>query len=313
MAEGGDGKPKRKKTKITHTEYQIELLERLGANISQVERGQLGILKERKRLMAELGIECKATVEPNFPPPSNSFTTNQVLHANSQTAEKRVRDVVQSFSGSDQHDDSDDFETEMSEVGKDTVSEPDQSEVRKTLKKKCGQGVSGPFVLFGEQKRKELDLIDPNAKLDKKSLQDLWDKMPDDEKKVFSEKYLLEKESAGDKFRSNITMQRMSSEERKLKKKERDKLSRNNKKQASMIKTEEENALKERLEEIIIAKEKKLAELVTYVENLKLDNAEYQKMNHGVGVSVVEKDIELSIIKEHYKNLHKIHKSCKDK
>ena len=53
--------------KVTQLEYQIMILERMGPNISSIERNKLRNLKEQKKIMAEQGIELKGTVVPRFP------------------------------------------------------------------------------------------------------------------------------------------------------------------------------------------------------------------------------------------------------
>ena len=60
--------PKSERQKMTHTDYQIELLLKMGAEETEVGRRQLSSLKERKSLMAELGIVNVATIVPKFPP-----------------------------------------------------------------------------------------------------------------------------------------------------------------------------------------------------------------------------------------------------
>ena len=53
--------------KMTHIDYQIEMLLQMGAERTEIGRRQLSSLKERKCLMADLGIENKATIVPKFP------------------------------------------------------------------------------------------------------------------------------------------------------------------------------------------------------------------------------------------------------
>ena len=85
---------------------------------------------------------------------------------------------------------------------------------------------------------------------------------------------------------------------------------RRSKKEVIVLKVKDDETLKEKMEEIIVAKENKLSEVITYVGGLEDEVLNLQKMNKEAVQSVVVKDLEILVLKEQYKNLHKLHKNC---
>ena len=76
------------------------------------------------------------------------------------------------------------------------------------------------------------------------------------------------------------------------------------------MKAKEEKALKAKMKEIIASKERKLSENITYVGSLKVDVQKIEDLNKDAVQSLVQKDLEILVLKEQYKNLHRLHKTC---
>jgi Glu-tRNA(Gln) amidotransferase subunit E-like FAD-binding protein len=102
----------------------------------------------------------------------------------------------------------------------------------------------------------------------------------------------------------------LSKIDKKARKKVADKQYRERRSKDQEVKKKEEDSLKEKLEEIVVAKTEKAEQMSKYVENLKYEMHKIQKLKKEAIEKVIEKDVELMVLKEQFKALHKIHKSC---
>ena len=317
----------KKGQKMTHIDYQIQMLVQMGAESSEIGRVQLSSLNERKSLMAELGIENKATLVSKFPF-SKSFTENSVGKESSSGAPNvsslvlpkpisstcpKPRSSISLKAMDDQRSKTlqpknvVQVQTRVPEV-----VEPESFIVStdKNLNKRSSQGVPSAYFLFLQDEREKLSKTDPLATIDRKALILTWKKMNDFDKKKFNDKVLSMKASLGKKYREDIRKKSLSDIEKKKRKKETDMKYRRTKKEAIVLKVKDDKTVKEKMEEIIVGKENKLSEVMTYVGGLKEEVLNLQKMNKEAVQSVVEKDLEILVLKEQYKNLHKLHKNC---
>ena len=81
-------------------------------------------------------------------------------------------------------------------------------------------------------------------------------------------------------------------------------------KENKLMKSEEDDEFTVKMKVILTAKENKLGDMITYLDCLKDEVEMTQRLNREVSLSVIEKDVETLVLKEQYKTLHKIHKSC---
>ena len=284
---------------MSQLDYKIELLERRGSELEEVERNQLTSLLERRTLMVKLGIENKATFVPKFPPIlRNKRKTGEILANISQEKES-----TGNLSDAGQVDAQDISIKELEIVS-------DGANNIKQVIHKSGQGVSSPYLLFVHQHRLELDEIDPEESLDLEALSNIWKKMDRHDKKEYYEKFASEKESIGVRYRKDIKANGLNEIEKQANRKETNKKYYKSIKENKLMKSEEDDEFTVKMKVILIAKENKLGDMMTYVESLKDEVEMTQRLNREVSLSVIEKDVETLVLKEQYKTLHKIHKSC---
>ena len=268
--------------KVTQLDYQIMILERMGPNISSIEKNKLRNLKEQKKILAEEGIESKGTVVPRFPPGFHN---------------KRIPEyVINSVEETDEMEDAEEVQVEHSQ----TVEKKNSS----------GQGVANSYVMFVQVEREKLVSKDPDAKLDQNVLQQTWRNMSGEEKKLYSDMVRKKKEEVGENFRKDIKKNSFSEEDKKARKKVADKAYRERKYKSLDVKKKEEDSLKAKLEEMVAQKSGKAEEMTKCVINLKSEFLKIQKMKKEVIERVVVKDVEMMVLKEQFKAIHKIHKGC---
>lgn len=268
--------------KVTQLDYQIMILERMGPNISSIEKNKLRNLKEQKKILAEEGIELKGTVVPRFPPGFHN---------------KRIPEyVINSVEETDEMEDAEEVQVEHSQ----TVEKKNSS----------GQGVASSYVMFVQVEREKLVSKDPDAKLDQNVLQQTWRNMSGEEKKLYSDMVRKKKEEVGENFRKDIKKNSFSEEDKKARKKVADKAYRERKYKSLDVKKKEEDSLKAKLEEMVAQKSGKAEEMTKCVINLKSEFLKIQKMKKEVIERVVVKDVEMMVLKEQFKAIHKIHKGC---
>lgn len=277
--------------KVTQLEYQIMILERMGPNISSIERNKLRNLKEQKKIMAEQGIELKGTVVPRFPRGSFDIRAGFRSECVTNSVEEALR------GGNEENEDAE----EEAQVANSKTEEKKNS---------SGQGVSSSYVMFLQVEREKLMVKDPGAKLDLDDLQKSWKNMGVEEKKVYSDMVRKKMEDVGENFRKDIKEKSLSKKEKKARKKVADKEYRERKNKILQVKKKEEDTMKAKLEEIVVGKSGRAAEMSKYVNNLKSEILKTQKMKKEVVERVVVKDVEIMVLKEQFKALHKIHKGC---
>ena len=161
---------KKKRQKVTQIDYQIEMLVEMGAEKTDAGRLQLSNLKERKSLMAELGIESKATLVPRFP---SKPLNKQGLKTLQLYNEEQIQPSPMALE-----------DLEVTEPGSGTVSSD------KSLNKTSSQGVPSAYFLFLQHEKDELSKIDPKATVDRKFLLLTWKKMDEADQKKFYDKGL---------------------------------------------------------------------------------------------------------------------------
>ena len=235
--------------KVTQLDYQIMILERMGPNISSIEKNKLRNLKEQKKILAEEGIELKGTVVPRFPPGFHN---------------KRIPEyVINSVEETDEMEDAEEVQVEHSQ----TVEKKNSS----------GQGVASSYVMFVQVEREKLVSKDPDAKLDQNVLQQTWRNMSGEEKKLYSDMVRKKKEEVGENFRKDIKKNSFSEEDKKARKKVADKAYRERKYKSLDVKKKEEDSLKAKLEEMVAQKSGKAEEMTKCVINLKSEFLKIQK------------------------------------
>ena len=65
-----------------------------------------------------------------------------------------------------------------------------------------------------------------------------------------------------------------------------------------------------KLREVLANKSSKKIEVATYVKHLEEELRQVKNSNKAAIKAVVEKDLEVMVLKEQYKNAHKLHKNC---
>ena len=121
----------------------------------------------------------------------------------------------------------------------------------------------------------------------------------------------FEKEAVGDNFRKDIRKNTLSMSERNERRKEANLKYYQSKKRDKDSGDSENETITKKLKEFVDNKETKLRNLVTFVEGLKSQVEKTKKLNKEVSLAVVEKDVEILVLKEKYKALHKLHSYCK--
>ena len=191
------------------------------------------------------------------------------------------------------------------------VTEPDTFCDKESSRRKSGQGFSSAFFHFKHKVRDELNKTDPNSKLNMKTLRDKWQAMDEENKSVFHEMARCEKEAIGDNFRKDIRENTLSMTERNERRKETNLKHYQSRKKDEESKSSENETIAKKLKEFVVTKETKLRHLTTFVESLKSQVEKNKELNKETSVAVMEKDVEILVLKEKYKALHKLHSSCK--
>ena len=155
--------------KVTQIDFQIELMERIGidSELSQVEINQLNSLRERKVLMAKLGIENKATIVPKFPAKQ---LTNKAIKVKSSVGEQIKSNSVALKSSKDDQS-REQVDPQCEEVIDNKILDSAGKKVS-VIKKKSGQGFSSPFLHFVHKNKLELNKISPGASVNKATLRE---------------------------------------------------------------------------------------------------------------------------------------------
>ena len=293
--------------KITQLDFQIINLEKMGPKISPLEKCKLDNLREQKCFMKENGIVLKPTMKPFQNVKSRGSRKQQVGHEIAETS-KLVSNVKTKPAPLEVDNQVSEKEDEVSKNG--TQMEFQVESRLKKNKGKVGVGGSSAFIMFVHYEREQLIMKNPKDKLDLPSVRLAWSKMSESEKTVFQDMAKLQKDKRNEELQSDIQSKTLSATEKKMRKKIADKKYRKRKGEEQSVKKVEDDSLKERLKEIILRKEEELQQMVNVVENLNSDIRNVQKKKQETVEKVVAKDVEILVMKEQYKALHKIHKSC---
>ena len=110
----------------------------------------------------------------------------------------------------------------------------------------------------------------------------------------------------------NIKGQEMSvcETEQRERRKVTDKKYYEKKTQMQLMKKNENEELKAKLEELVSVKKEKIDRKIKLVQNMKCDIKRIQMTKREVLDKVVEIDLELMVVKEQYKSIHKMHRYC---
>jgi len=260
---------------VTELDYQILLLEHK-KKLSTFERIKLDNLRERKQAMEEAGVELTATVVLD-----KATFEHQVESANTAEALNNETDQVLSKEASE-NDKNDPLDKKA--VGKSTL----------------GKGGISAYTMFLKQQREYLKKDKPGTKLDLTLAQEKWRKLSKSEKKSYANMAEKERKMSG----------RINTTEKKERKRLADKNYKERKKIEMKRKREEEISLLKKMNTMVNGKADKIAHLKSEIEQLKGESLKLQETKKSLAAELVEKDLELLLIKEKYKALHKIHKSC---
>ena len=270
-----------------------------------MEINQLNKLRERKLLIAKLGIQNKATIVTKFPAKQ---LTNKAIKVKSSAGEKIKSNSVTLKSSKDDQS-KEQVNPQFGEVIDNKLVDSAGKKVR-VRQKKSGQGFSSPFLHFVHKNKLELNKNSPGASVNKAALRKTWKTMDESGKKEFFDESLSEKLSIGIDYRKDIKDKSLGDVEKKERKAEHNRKYQECMKKKNVLKTQEDDVLEEEVKVIVSAKENKLSEMIEYVERLKTEVVKTQKLNKEIAQSVAEKEVGCLVVKEQFKALHKVHKNC---
>ena len=307
-----------KMKKVTQIDFQIMELESRSFTLSAIERLKLSNLKEQKTLMANQGIKMKASLVPRFLPPSRKSSGSHVRAASkfdvdtfTGGTDDTARKVTESSNDKLESAADEEDEELPVEVGENDVEKPKSRVSGKGKRKQpSGQGLSCSYILFLQHERENLLRAEPHAKLDLPAVRLKWSEMKVDEKKVFEDMAQAKKAALGDDYRKNIRNNKLSDVDKRLRKIEANKKYKEKIRKEKSVDEEEQESLKVKMEEMKTSKIEKLDRLKIYVENLKSEVLKTQQIKKENIEQTVAKDLELILLKEQFKLLHKMHKKC---
>ena len=173
-----------------------------------------------------------------------------------------------------------------------------------------GQGMASSYIMFVQHERKNLIGAEPHAKLDLPALRQKWSKKRVDEKKVFEDMVQAKKDVLGEEFRKDIRINKLTEVEKRRRKAEADKKYKDKVRKEKSEEQKEQGSVKVKIEEMLSSKLEKMDQLKNYMENLECEVQKTQKMKKDNIEQIVTKDLELMVLKEKFKVLHKVHKKC---
>ena len=174
------------------------------------------------------------------------------------------------------------------------------------------QAYSNAFFQFRSAKKSSLISIDPAAKLDLNQVREEWKTMTDSDKIPYQKKADEEKKQLGKNLRKNYVEKRsqITKDERKKSRLEADRKYRIQSKIDKAKKLEEDGFCSKKFTEILKSKERQLSDEVKLNENLKINIGKSKTENSLVQEMIKEKEAEIEKLREKYRILHRIHKSC---
>ena len=114
----------------------------------------------------------------------------------------------------------------------------------------------------------------------------------------------------GEEFRKEIRINKLTEVEKKRRKAEADKKYKDNVRKEKSEEQKEQGSVKVKIEEMLSSKLEEMDQLKNYMENVKCEIQNTQKMKKDNIEQIVIKDLELMVLKEKFKVLHKVHKKC---
>ena len=184
------------------------------------------------------------------------------------------------------------------------TKEKDETETSTKIK----QTFANAYLQFLQEKKASLRLEDPRAALDLASVRKEWKELED--KEPYKKLALEEKKSLGGNFRKNIKTRKLTVDEMKTHKKDYDKTYRAKLKLSRDQKMTGRQPLKQKFKEVLTKKEEQLRKLVNMNESTKVNIFEL-KLENGVASRMIEeKEVEIGKLKDQYRVLHKVHKTC---
>ena len=281
--------------KVTQLDAQILEFERKGDALSKYERMKLDNLRERKRLEVDNGINPK----PSVLVPSSSPKLSKKLQKKSIKTRKNSRSYSHCSKAST---------SSLSVFNEDVSSEENvvegSGEMHNINLSLAPGKKTSPFILFLQKKKMELREVEPDIKLDLAFVREEWGNLS------ASEREMYEKQALDIRERSSLEKVAVSSEEKRKRKAIVDKKYRDKKKNSNALDKEDSKLVKTKLEQIISIKKEKIASTTLAIESLQKEVHELKENLKSSANNLVKKDIELTCLKEQYKVLHKLHKTC---
>ena len=168
------------------------------------------------------------------------------------------------------------------------------------------KGYSNAYFQFRSERKKELIREDPGAKLDLKEISKEWKSMNDTLKEPYIKKAEEEKKQIGKKVKKSD----LSKEEKKERKLEIDRKYRLKVKLTNTKKSVDDELCQKKFEEVLEGRNNLMKKESDQSENLKVSEGKLKIENGLVLEMIKEKESEIERLKDRYKLLHKVHKSC---
>ena len=291
MSGAGNVPKKPRFIKVSEIEYKIIFLENKSSALSEKEIERLNSLKEQKLMQENLGVNIRKTAKV----PTVWIAVNK--KAEMCTEVKKT--------------------AELSAELKNTTELP--TEVKRTAEmaaevtsSTCKQTYSNAFLQFQSEKKQSLLLLNPAAKLNLTEIREEWRTLTDSGKAPYKKAACDEKKMIGINFRSNFKekTKKISEEERKKLKTETDRKHRLKIKTIKVKKEEKEQYCLGKFKEILIKKEVQLEDEAKEKHDIEVRLVRIKTENDLVQEMIKDKGAEVELLKEKYRALHKIHKSC---
>ena len=182
---GCDKKGKSKFKKVSELDYKILILEK-SEILSDKEQQRLDSLKEQKAYQATLGLEIHKTVK--VPIDWVSVDSSKAFSFEPNTNSESFPELDEDIS---------------------------EAEIKSPIK----QGFGNDYIQFLKEKRKVLNNVDTEAKVDLVKIRKEWKFLPESAKKYYKKMAQEEKKKLGGNFRKSIKEQRSQISPDELKKK----------------------------------------------------------------------------------------------
>ena len=318
---GNEIKSQRTKPKfhmVSELDYKIIALERC-ETLSTMEKNRLESLRQQKVLRETLGLHILKTkkVPVEWVDSISKSTKKGKTELELEEVEEGVRGAVaenMNLVVTEERDKveekkigekrQEDMEEKIIEVGLKRTKTKSEAETFMNTK----QSFANAYLQFLKEKKALLRLEDPRAALDLASIRKEWKDLENKEpyKKLAQE----EKTSLGENFRKNIKTSKLTDNEMKKHKKDYDKTYRAKLKLRREQKVAGRQPLNQKFKDVLTKKEEQLSKQVNMNESIKLNICELKLENSVASRMIEEKDEEISKLKDQYRVLHKLHKTC---